>query len=119
MTFTYDPSASPVSETTLVRYHIGDTDASGAAFSDEEIAMVIAQEGAWKPAVISLIQTLIAKVSVPDFQADWLRVSAGNALKGYQTLLKMKRKELGVAGMTASAKPVYRGDSNQTEAPDW
>lgn len=118
MTFTYQPSATP-DDVTRVRYHIGDTDESAAAFSDEEITMAIAEEGEWKPAVVSLIRSLIGKLSTPDFQADWLRVSTKSAREGYASLLKEKQRELGVSSVRASGKPVYRGDSNATEAPDW
>jgi len=119
MTFTYTP-ASPT-DITRVRFHIGDTDEDSAAFSDEEITFVISEQTTWQRAVIACIQTLIARMAAtPDFTADWLKVDATSALAGYRALLAEKRRELGVAGVTATATAVYRSDSLQTVAPeDW
>jgi len=118
MTFTYNLASA--NNVTRVRFHIGDTVAEGAFFSDEEIEFILVEEGSYQKAVIACIQSLIGKISAePDFQADWLKVDRSKALAGYKLLLAEKRRALGVAAITSSSQPVYRGDSNQTEAPDW
>lgn len=118
MTFTYTPE-SPT-DITRVRYHVADTDASNAFWTDEEIQFVIDETGTYKTAVISLIGNLIARYArEPDFVADWLRVDTSRALPLLQELLREKRKALDVSSISAQGLPVYRGDSDQTEPPDW
>ena len=118
MTFTYTPE-SP-NDITRVRFQLADTSATEALWTDEEIQFVIDETGTYKTAVISLISNLIARFArEPDFVADWLRVDTSKALPMLQELLREKRKALGVSSITAQALPVYRGDSDQTEPPEW
>jgi len=118
MTFTYTPETP--TDITRVRYHVADTDAATALWTDEEIQFVIDEAGSYKSAVISLIGNLIARFArEPDFVADWLRVDTSKALPMLQALLKEKRQALNVSSITAQALPVYRGDSDQTEPPEW
>lgn len=118
MTFTYTP-ATPT-DITRVRWHIQDTDADAPIFTDEEITFLIAEEGTWQKAVIGAIRGIIAKIGVEgDFQADWLRVDRTKALAAYKLLLAEKQRELNVTSITASGKPVYRGDSNADGPPAW
>jgi hypothetical protein len=81
---------------------------------------VITEAGTWKRAVIALLESLIARLaSTPNFQADWLRVDTASAIKAFEGLIIRKRRELGVASITAGITYQYRPDSAQTEAPDW
>jgi hypothetical protein len=122
MSFTYNLSTP--TDVTRVRFHIGDTDATLAIFSDEEIEFVITEAGSYQRAVIWCIQNIITKISAePDSTADWLRVDWGRSLRGYQALLAVKRQELGVTStgntLVATAWHTYRADSLQSEAPDY
>lgn len=110
MSFSYSPSASP-SDKDRVRFHCGDTTEGENFLSDEEITMILAEAGSWQRAVISGIRYIIAKLSKPNFQADWLTVNHTEARKGYEKLLGEKQRELGVAALTASAVSVHRSDS--------
>jgi hypothetical protein len=115
MTFTYTPSATPT-DTTLVRYHIGDTVEAAAIFDDETIGMVLAVEGSVGKAVVSLIKATIAKLShEPDMTADWLTISWRRSSADWLKLLAEKQKEFGVGVFTISTSTVkpYRSDSLQ------
>ena len=114
MTFTYTPSATPT-DLTRVRFHTTQTVAAESFLSDEEIAMMIAEEGTWQKAVIAGLEFIIGKLSQPDFKADWLQVSNSTARKGYETLLAEKRRALGIPAVTGGSQAVYRPDSYQTE----
>lgn len=118
MTFTYSPSATP-SDLTRVRFHTGQTVEAESFLSDEEIAMMIAEESTWQKAVIAGLKFIIMKLSQPDFKADWLQVSHGTAIKGFQSLLAEKRREFGVPALSATAVHTYRADSLATEAPTY
>lgn len=118
MTFTYTP-ATPT-DITRVRFHTGDTVEAAAIHTDEDIQFAIDEEGGWQQAVIALLQHLIARLAAtPDFQADWLRVDSSRSLSGYRALLAEKRRAFGITALRATARPVYRSDSAQTEAPEW
>lgn len=118
MTFTYDLT-NGFSDAERVRFHLGDTDAAAAKFSDEEIAAIITEAGSWQDAVIACIQNLIARLSVPDFKADWLQVTASKAREGYESLLEIKEKDFGLGGIASGVTHVYRADSDATEEPDY
>lgn len=112
MSFSYD--VSNPNDTTRVRYHLQDTDADTAIFSDEEIAFVLSEEGSVGRAVVSLITAIMAKLShEPDMQADWLRVSWRSNVATWARLLADKRREFGIgsgAVLTVAGRQVYRGD---------
>lgn len=115
MTFTYDLDS--FGDLERVRFHINDTVEADARFSDEEITAIITEEGDWQQAVISLLENLIAKLSQPNFKADWLTVDNDVARKGYETLLAIKQAKFGVVTgriITGSSRRVYRKDSNLT-----
>jgi hypothetical protein len=116
MTFSYTPISR---DQDRVRFHLGDTDVNAAAFSDEEIVGVITEVSDWKIAVIYLIQNLIAKCSTPNFTADWLVVDSASAVKSYQALLQIKRRELKVFANIATVVAPWRPDSGQTASPDY
>lgn len=118
MAFTYTPSATP-DDRDRVRFHTGDTTEGENFLSDEEIAMLLAEAGSWQQAVIGGIQFIIAKLSKPNFQADWLTVNHSEARKGYEKLLAAKRQELGITAITARAVSVHRSDSrtDSSETP--
>jgi hypothetical protein len=119
MTFTYTPETP--TDVTRVRFHTGDTVAASAFFTDEEITFVISEQGSWQNAVVACLQSLIVKFARdPKFRADWLEVDPTASIAGLRALLAEKRKELRVNLVRSQARPVYRGDSLQTEAPeDW
>lgn len=119
MTFTYAPSATP-SDTTRVRFHLSDTVESVAIFTDEEIAMLIAEEGTWQKAVIAAIKAILAKIAgEPDIKADWLSVDYGRSAEGWYALLRTKQAEFGVSRATAYARFTYRVDSLQDSNFDY
>lgn len=111
MTFTYNtPFQTDVDR---ARFHLGDTDAGLPRMSDEEIQGVIDESASWKHAVISCIVSMIARLSQPNFTADWLTVNHAAARAGYETLLGLKRAEFGISGrqaLTASVVHVSRAD---------
>lgn len=115
MTFTYDP-ANP-DDVTRVRFALGDTVESTAIFTDEEITFVLSEAGSVGAAVVMCIRTIIAKLSEPDFQADWLRVSASEARKSWERMLSEKKREYGISTVIASATFTYRADSDAEDAP--
>lgn len=114
MGFTYTPSATP-DDVTLVRYHIGDTDAEAAIFSDEEIGMVLAMELSVGAAVVSLIKTIISKLAMePDTTADWLTISWRRSSDAWLKLLAEKKRDFGMGfTMTTTSTDIYRKDSQQ------
>jgi hypothetical protein len=120
MTFTYIPSTTPT-DVTLVRFHTSDTIAAEAFFSDEEINMMIAQNGSWQNAVIACLQHMWTQIaSEPNVVADWFTARRRNT--DWSQLISSKQKELGVSliKITATATPMYRSDSFQDESPeDW
>jgi hypothetical protein len=118
MTFTLNLTAQ--NDLTDVRMHIGDVDADAAIFSDEHINYVLGVEGTVSATVIALLCQIIAKLSAqPDLKADWLNITLGRSVEGYKKLLAEKRAAFGVAARTGTTVVTYRGDSLQTEAPDW
>lgn len=117
MTFTFDTSLA--TDLALVRFHIGDTDTTAAWLTDETITALLTAKGSVGGAVVAGLQFIITQLSRPDFRADWLSVTNAEARKGYTALLAEKRREFGVAAITASATHVYRADSLATEEPDY
>ena len=119
MTCTFD--LVDVTDNTRVRYHIQDTDCTAAMFSDEEIAFVIAEEGTFEKATISLIRATIAKLSrEPDLTADWLKIDWRRSIAAWEKLLADKTVELGVTiKRTGRGLATFRGDSLATEPPDF
>lgn len=116
MTFTYTPETP--TDTTRVRFALGDVTDGENFLSDEEIGMALSESGSWQAAVISCIKTIIARLSRPDFRADWLQVSNAEARKGYETLLREKRAEYGIPAISARGQSVYRADSLQDDVPE-
>lgn len=102
-----------------VRFHIGDTDEDGAWLADETINALIASEGGVGGAVVACLRYIISQLSRPDFRADWLQVSNAEARKGYMALLAEKRREFGVAAVSAEAVMTYRWDSDQNSDADY
>lgn len=116
MAFTYTPAA--VNDTTRVRWHTAQTVEAESFVSDAEITMAISEEGSWRKAVVSVLKFIIAKLSQPDFTADWLKVSNAEARAGFETLLALKRQEFGIPAITARAQMVYRSDSSDDAVPE-
>ena len=117
MTFTWDTTLS--TNLALVRFHIGDTNSSGYWLTDETITALLTSESSVGGATIAALKYIIAQLSRPDFTADWLHVSNGEARKGYQAMLAEMRREFGVPAVSCSAVHVYRADSLATEEPDY
>jgi enterochelin esterase-like enzyme len=111
MTFTYSPIAT---DRDRVRFHLGDTDASAPKFSDEEIDGVLVEcDGKYKQAVLACIRNLVARLSQPDFKADWLQVTSGDAIASWRTLYSEKAGEFGLAAgrsFTSGVTNVTRSD---------
>jgi hypothetical protein len=114
MTFTYNPALS--NDVSLVRFHIGDTNADGAFLEDETINYLVTTYSVGE-AVVRSIQYIITQLSQPDFKLDWLSVSNKEARTGYEKLLKEKAQELGIrlSKLTPSStiSQPYRADSYQ------
>jgi CRISPR/Cas system-associated endonuclease/helicase Cas3 len=117
MTFTFDPSLAD--NTSLVRFHIGDTNAEGGHFlEDETIAYWVNQVGV-PHAVIECIKYIITQLSTPDFTQYWLKVSNEKAREGYERLLATKQKEFGIVDQGFRVRSIishpYRADSYMTD----
>lgn len=120
MTFTYTPSATPT-DTTLVRYYTRDTDSSVAMWTDEEIAMILAQKGSVGAASQSLLVNKITELSNnPDMQADWLRVNWATTLEALKIALVNVISDFGLGWQSGdTAQHSYRPDTLQKEPPDY
>lgn len=114
MTFTFDPALAD--DTSLVRFHIGDTNTAGYYLEDETIDYFVDNYSV-EVAVIKCLQYIITQLSTPNFSKDWLTVSNDQARAGYEKILKSKAIELGVnltgAVASASISLPYRADSYQ------
>lgn len=110
MSFSYTPSATP-DDATRVRFHTGDTVEGQNFLSDEDIVMLLAEAGSWQAAVVGGFKFIIARLSQPNFKADWLQIDHASARKGYEGLLAQKRQEFGIPAITASAVHVRRYDT--------
>lgn len=122
MAFTYGYDLSDA--TNRVRFEIGDTDSDAHFLEDEEIAALLSlHDDDWQLAVLASIQTIIARLARPTFQADWLRVDNKTAIEAYRRLLSDKRQEYGVdeggsIGLESSGVDVYRSDVTDPYLPD-
>jgi hypothetical protein len=114
VTFTYDPALS--TNVSLVRFHIGDTNESGAFLADETINYLVTTYSVGE-AVVRSIQYIITQLSQPDFKLDWLSISNKEARAGYEKLLKEKAQEFGIRlsklTPTSTISQPYRADSYQ------
>lgn len=118
MAFTYNtPFENDVDR---VRFALGDTDSSAAKFQDEEIEALLAEEGDWQRATLACIDNLVARLSVPNFRADWLQVDHASARQGYEALRRQlaRKFRLGVS-LAGGAVHTYRADSGLTAEPDY
>lgn len=103
MAFTYGYDWNAV-EMHRVRFEVGDTgekDEAGTVvgyfLEDEEITALLGLDDAtWQTASLMAIRAIIAKLSRPTFQADWLKVDNTVALKSYRALLAEKSAEYGI-----------------------
>jgi hypothetical protein len=112
VTFTFNPIAT---DRDRVRFHLGDTDASASKFSDEEIDGVLAEcDGSYRLATLACIRNLIARLSQPDFKADWLQVTNGAAIASWRKLYAEKADEFGLT----SGRSFTSGVTNLTRS-DW
>jgi hypothetical protein len=116
MTFTFDSSLGD--EVSLVRFHTGDTNESGAYLTDETIEALLVLEGSVGGAVIACIKYIISQLSTPNFRKSWLSVDLDGARNEYKNKLKEKAQEFGVndgSGIATSStiSLPYRADSYQ------
>ncbi|MDX2163037.1 MAG: hypothetical protein SF162_17100 [bacterium] len=107
MTFSYTPFTT---DRDRVRFHIGDTDAAAPIFTNAHLDALIVECGGWQGAVIAALEHLIALTSQPNFRADWLQVDQESARRGYEQLLRHKRRTFGAAGLVASSVRPVRVD---------
>lgn len=117
MAFTYAEDLSI--ERDYVRFHTGDTIEAESFLSDAVITSLITSEGSKQKAVIAAIQYMIARLSQPNFKADWLQVDNRTAVQSLKDLMTLKRTELSVPRFEATVVHVYRADSAATEEPDY
>lgn len=117
MAFTYTEDL--LIERDFVRFHTGDVVEADSLLSDGLIASLVVISGGKEKAVIAAIQHKIARLSDPNFRADWLEVDNAAAVKSLQALLAQKRAELNVPRFTSSVTHVYRADSAATSEPDY
>ncbi len=117
MTFTW--LGTLATDLDKVRFHLGDTSSDGYWLPDETITALVASEGSVGGAVIAGLKYILTQLSRPDFRADWLQVSNAEARKGYEMLLSEKRREFGVAAISATVTHMYRADSLATAEPDY
>jgi hypothetical protein len=117
MTFTF--SESLTTDLSKVRFWVGDTDENGYYLSDATITALLSSEGSVGSATVAGIQYIIAKLSKPDFRADWLQVSNAEAVRAWERRLIEMRNRFGVAAITVDTVNVYRADSLATEEPDY
>lgn len=117
MTFTYTEDLTD--DVDFVRFHTGDVVSDESFLSDGIITSLVATTGSKEAAVIAAIRHIIARLSTPNFRADWLQVDNEAARRGYETLLKEKQKELGFGALVSTGINTYRADSAQTEEPDY
>ncbi len=81
-----------------VRFEIGDTDGNGFFLHDAEINSLLSLHSAdWQLAALAAIRAIVARLSRPDFKADWLQVSNKEAIASYRRLLSDKESEYGAA----------------------
>jgi hypothetical protein len=109
MTFTF--AGDLAIDRDFVRFEVGDTTEDSAWLSDEIIASLVTQAGSKQGAVVRALKFIIMQLSKPDFKADWLSVTNGEARKGYQAMLADKQKEYGIGGISASVVYTYRSDT--------
>lgn len=114
MTFTYTPSDTP-SDTHRVRFWTGDTVSSTAMWSDEEISMMIAEEGDYKKATIALLEQALVWIGrEPDMTAAWLKVAWGNSTKTLEKRLNdLKQKWSAGYKRVGSVKKAVRRDPDE------
>ncbi len=108
MTFTYNPFAT---DRDRVRFHIADTNADAPIYTDEALDALLTESGDWRTAVIAALDGIIARLGQPDFRADWLEVSHSQAARTFERLRAHKRREFGLAGITAGSVRPTRADA--------
>jgi hypothetical protein len=117
MAFTYTEDLSIGRD--FVRFHTGDVVSGESFLSDAVITSLIATTGSNEAAVIAAIRHIIARLSTPNFRADWLQIDNEAARRGYEKFLAEKKKELGLGGLVSGVIHPYRADSAATEEPDF
>lgn len=95
MVFTYTPSDTPT-DLTRVRFWTRDTVSATALWTDDEISMMIAEEGDYKGAVIALLEQALVMIGrEPDKTVDWLRVAWGSSAKTLEGRLESLKSKWG------------------------
>lgn len=116
MAFTFVPDLTINRD--WVRYQTGDTTEGQNFLSDELITSLLAVETSKQLAALSAIKYIITQLSKPDFKADWLSVTNGEARKGYEKMLSDKAEEYGISlrrTLSASVVNTYRSDSDMED----
>ncbi len=117
MAFTY--TSDLTTDINFIRFKTGDTVEAQGFIDDETITALVTLEGSKEAATIAALTFIIARLSQPDFKADWLQVSHQSARQGYEGLREELRQEFGLSQITAVAHYTFRGDSAATAEPDF
>ena len=108
MTFTYDLT-SPT-DLTRVRYQIQDTDAANPRFQDEDIEFVLSEnDNNVARAVLSILRAEQVKLAtLPNYQADWLKVERQYQREQLQELIDEKEALAVDSGdVTSGARVIF------------
>lgn len=106
MTATYDPSAMADGGLNQMRFELGDTDASGAVLSDEEISAAICAYADWNRAMEVLAEGVCRRFAYEvDISGDGMRMELSQRADRWAAMLKAirteKRKMMPRAGAAA------------------
>lgn len=99
--------------------HINDTDTTAGKLTDAEVDYALTLKTTVGAAAVQCIDWLLAKVTDPNFTADWLTVDNASAFKSLSALRLLLCQSFAVPSLTTSSVFVYRADSLQTESPDY
>jgi len=89
MTFTYTEDLTVARD--YVRFHTGDTVSDQAYLTDEIITSLLAVESSTNAAVIAAIEHIMARLSQPNFRADWLQVAGPPASRRSAAMTSRRR----------------------------
>lgn len=121
MTVTYDLS----NNIGKVRFYAGDTSTDSPWLQDEEIQLYLdahsSETEVVKLSAIDAISAVILRMGMTgDLKSDWLEVSYADTISQLKQQRLTLALETATISLGATAKPVYRTDSLQTEPPeDW
>jgi hypothetical protein len=115
MTYTYDLAT----DRGKVRLWVNDTDTTNGKLTDAEIDYCLTEKTTVGGAVVMALELLMAKVTDPNFSADWLSVSNDAAYKSLSAQRLLMCQKFGVASLSTNSVHTYRADSWETDSPDF